>query len=1794
MNIYEFTELSLREVTNSGKINMELFFNIAISLVDTLMEFQRKDIVNYRIYPENIIVCKDAEGYYVRLINRQQDSEHIKYMAPEEAGQINTNCSFKKDFYTIGMIFYEMITGHPLIKDDDNLEIKYFHLTFRFIEPSNKGREVPKILWEIIKKLLNKNPDDRYSSYYGLKADLEKCSFQYQNLGFINNFTLGKEDSSASLFKLKKSYGKRFMEKWADKIYRNAYQENKYILVIKGEQGTGKTTIVNELKNLLNENNDYYISVAIQKNHKMQPYFFMINGFKTLINRILMENEDNILLWRERFINALGEDVEFISEYIPEFKLILGNAYELKNKDNIYVNVDFVNICKKIIEVFTENNHLFMLCLDDIRCMEDESLNFIRELLKIQIKNFFLVCTWTGIKNSIQFKSFEYQFNALKARIEIIELEPLSALEIKKSCFGDYADSIDKCDDLCNIVKIKSEGNLYFANKFIKEINEQGLIKYNHEKKRFQYDIEKISLLPGKEKLANYIKGTIRELSNEVNEFLKIACCFREKFSICLMAELCGNSTSEMINLINVCINKDLIIELEPGEYVFTSRKIIEAVNCTMKLEERNANIIRIARCLKEEYTKQSTFNIFEILYYYNKVKNEIKEEKEILFLVKLNFEGGLHAGKSYSYSEASKYFDTAINYMESNYWFKHYELAFNIYLHTIDCLYSNSDFEKADYYSTILIEKAKGRIDKCRLYQVRIRQYTRWNKIKPAVSMAYRAINLMESSTMARNYLNKKSSRSEFRKLIKVLKNKNINEYYSLPENKNIEKSILMAIYSNLWTLGYISSKKQMCMAASLGMFKISTYYGNTEDSAFGYAVFASSLIDLGEYELGKGFAHLALMLNEKTDNAQLNCSVKFIYGDKLSNYFERLGAGSDDLEDAYNSALKCRDLVFASNSAVSMIYQKFIFGEKLPLLKNLLDTVINTMKISDNELSCLYILKNDIAVLMDNEKNTNEEIYNERDISSRHKFYFYTSRAFQNYVMGEYESALMCIERSQEYTKEKVNIAVKIMNNFIYSLILTSLYHCSTNGKKIKYKAKINQLNDNIKKHNTMKDENPLFLILDAESARINEDDIKAMRLYELAIKQAQIYEDKHFNAICNELSLKYYFSRNIIKMAAMYFNDCVKDYEYLGIKIKVKKLNEEYGKVFSTNKISWDINFNALFKSAQIISNEMDYNVLLKKLIGITMKRAGAERCCLVIERKERLYLISDTKSENMNIEIFEAGVPLENYDSMVKNVVYYVSRCRETIVIDDVRKTEFYYGDKVFDEDSVKSVLCIPICYNNKIKAILYFENNLIKGAFKKHDIEILKMFTSHTATSIENAIMYNSIKDMNEKLESTVLERTKELEITVNMLKEEAKERKAVEEALLESENRLRTLINNTSDCITFKDGLGRYVEINAAAQQLLGLQKTDYKNKTILELYKIVEGNEKTFFKIEDMDNIVKNEKREMRFNEILINEFGEENYYDIINSPIFNKHGEPKAMIVIARNITEREKAKELKKECMESAKRLEEVMEYDKMRTEFIANISHELRTPLNVILSSNQLCDFLVNTQTQSQPMERIKKYIGMTKQNCYRLLRLINNLIDITKIDSGYINSQFIKGDIVNFIEGVTMSVVTFAESKGIAIIFDTQVEEKNISFDSDKIERIMLNLLSNAIKFTPAKGVIYVNVYDYFDKISISVRDTGVGIPEGKVMEVFKRFVQLDKSFSRENEGSGIGLALVKSLVDMHKGTISLKSEIGKGSEFIVTIPAFLEETKIKEQQLIKCSAEEKIERVKIEFSDIYL
>lgn len=416
----------------------------------------------------------------------------------------------------------------------------------------------------------------------------------------------------------------------------------------------------------------------------------------------------------------------------------------------------------------------------------------------------------------------------------------------------------------------------------------------------------------------------------------------------------------------------------------------------------------------------------------------------------------------------------------------------------------------------------------------------------------------------------------------------------------------------------------------------------------------------------------------------------------------------------------------------------------------------------------------------------------------------------------------------------------------------------------------------------------------------------------------------------------------------------------------------------------------------------------------------------------------------------------------------------------------------------------------------------------------------------------------------------------ELEVKNIKLIEQLKD---MNEKLEKSKSYLNTIFNSVNDAIFIHDINGDIIDVNETATHIYGYSHEELRNMNAKDLI-----SENSPYIIDDVEKLVNERKNNgPLIIEVIAKDKNNKEFWVESNSRIIDFDNQM-AIIVTVRNITERKNVE------LESKK---EAFELEKLRTEFFANISHELRTPLNIILGAIQI--ILRDIKDEEKPIDKRKiiSNINIERQNCFRLLRLINNLIDSTKLDSGHFELDMINCNIVSVVEEITLSVADYINNNNISLIFDTDVEEKIVACDPDKIERIMLNLLSNCMKFTNEGGRIFVNIIDGQEYITISVQDTGIGIPEEKVNIIFDRFRQVDKSFTRNYEGSGIGLSLVKSLLEMHGGMISVESKYGAGTKFIMKFPVKLLNDSNKKHNADNNITNNNVEKIKIEFSDIY-
>ncbi len=236
----------------------------------------------------------------------------------------------------------------------------------------------------------------------------------------------------------------------------------------------------------------------------------------------------------------------------------------------------------------------------------------------------------------------------------------------------------------------------------------------------------------------------------------------------------------------------------------------------------------------------------------------------------------------------------------------------------------------------------------------------------------------------------------------------------------------------------------------------------------------------------------------------------------------------------------------------------------------------------------------------------------------------------------------------------------------------------------------------------------------------------------------------------------------------------------------------------------------------------------------------------------------------------------------------------------------------------------------------------------------------------------------------------------------------------------------------------------------------------------------------------------------------------------------------------------------------------KLNALSESCKRNAEFFTNMTHELKTPLSVVLGAIQLIEAKEHKQAENDI--HFNKNLTVMKYNCYRLLRLTNNLLDLSKMEGGYLTLSPVFCDLFLLIEEIIQSVMPYALQKQLRLNYKKPSEVLNTAVDIEKFERIMLNLLSNAIKFTPSGGTITVSAYSSEGRVYISVKDSGIGIPAESQEKIFNRFIQTGYCPSVENEGSGIGLSLVKSYVGLHQGNIKVNSEQGQGCEFVIDLP----------------------------------
>ncbi|MBC5995647.1 PAS domain S-box protein [Romboutsia ilealis] len=688
-----------------------------------------------------------------------------------------------------------------------------------------------------------------------------------------------------------------------------------------------------------------------------------------------------------------------------------------------------------------------------------------------------------------------------------------------------------------------------------------------------------------------------------------------------------------------------------------------------------------------------------------------------------------------------------------------------------------------------------------------------------------------------------------------------------------------------------------------------------------------------------------------------------------------------------------------------------------------------------------------------------------------------------------------------------------------------------------------------------------------------------------------------------ILDDIINAYFISRCIMNISIYYL------YKYI-VYINIKKPYQELNNINKVLKEKANIlNYNnerliQEVKRTQMIKDSLRMkNEKLKATINSAMNPTIIFSDKKDIIYKNKSFITQFSLYENCNISQM-LKFKFKKYEDILISIDYVIKNNQEvrlTIESNDFRYYQVMltpfeingqsecclciFIDKTKEMKFEKEIVSTNLCYENFLESVtdgiilldgynILYANNECINMFDG-DLSQIDLFIEENQEYKEDVYIINGREMYVDMIYSTYNKNKKSIVIR------DITERKLAQKRLRESEESYSKLIDILPDGICLLD---RNLDIKYLNKSLLNIINVDEwkesNNFSIRNIIKLSTDEEVSFLK--NLKKVINNNQYIILLNKQVISKNNE--CIDVeINALPFSMGSDSKYVMLIIKDLTDKKTTELVEKE-------LSERLEIDKIKTEFFTNMSHELKTPLNVIFSSNQLLESFYKNKKINDYNENVNNHIALVKNNSYRLQRLINNIIDLTKLESGYYKLNLSKSNIVALVEDLFMKIEKYAKKKNISLIFDTESEEINMFIDEAEIERIMLNLLSNCIKFTPDNGEICVNIYDKDKSILISVKNTGVGIPKDKLNIIFDEFSQVDKTLSRNTEGSGIGLSLVKKLVELHNGTINVQSEENKETEFIITLNK-LEFENLETQK--NKSIYDTEEKINIEFSDIY-
>lgn len=1404
-----FEGLPLNEwADQQGNIKILDFISIAMSLADLLDKTHQAGIIHGGIKPHNILV--DPKTLEIRIVDfitplDVRNVSHfiydkrfiegtLAYTSPEQTGRINHRVEFTTDIYSLGIVFYELLTKKLPFASNDPLELIHSHLAEEAPSVHELNKNIPEILGLIIDKMILKQPEKRYQGGKGLGVDLLKFRTEYVKDNKEPKFNLGLEDRTHRINFISKMVGR---DKEAELILSEYNEVSKgafRALFISGYSGIGKTRLIQELQKPIVKHQGYFSSGKFDVYQKNIPYSSLIQAFRNLTRTFLTESDERVEVWKNKILDAVGINGRVITDVIPELQVLIGPQPEVRPLPPVESRNRFLDTFGKFLTCLATKDSPMVLFIDDLQWCDIASFEFLTSIFESHKEHPYLFLLGAYRHNEVD--SSHPLTKLIKLTIE--EKKPLKELRLgpildehSHEMVAYILDSgMEQTKLLAQFIAKLTEGNPLFVSESLSYLYNENLLYCHETNGQWSWNMDQIRNSKMPSSIVALFSSKVHKLPPETIKLLEYCACMGNLFTPDELALVNEITLLDTFETLKPALGQGLLIE-NKDQLQFVHDKVQEATLALIDKDRRRGIHWEVGNHLLEDVPPDADLdkleNIFTIASHLNIAARLAKEKGDKInedfraLLSNVNYFAGNAALNSLATEAANEYYKNSRESLSENTWSAQYERTYRVYQKLAKTELMVGQYESSERLLNELLDHARSDLDKAEALAEQTTSLSSIGNFIKAVETANRGLayfgkDIPTDSQLARKRCN------ELMEKIHVGGRDVWGTILHMPFTEERKSKIELAFYSELIPDLYMQGLVDQLYLAAAQSTQHCLAGGMDESVIYSFSIMGLNLGEQHHFQEAFRYEDLAKQLSEKYPNTF--GATRGINGVVWCNMHSRNSAEEiiDYCLKGIQSGKNCGDLYNAGLCYGPLMWNLQVKGAKLSEIEAYAKECLNfsqkfhlyfSVGLSEAVLSSwVESMKAGYRpTVMDETIAKWEKANHIASIGS-----YYVLLGISKYYFGDYEGAEESLDNVKKYLHGLTDNILKRQWFIFRMLNALKLYE-----RKIKFTS-LEQIENYCKP--ILKDIiawvelgpllAPYLKLFQAELSRVSHGFKASFTLYLETLQLANEKEYVFLEAYLNEV-----IGANLIKeklsSAKLYLLEANRLYEQIEISRKIMDFNERYPEFFgvdpdeiskddkievkqsSEKDLKLDLDVEYLMKSALAISAEMDADRLLKKVLNVVLESSGAQFGCIILENNGDLFITAESQVKDKD-NVHTLNYPFEKSNLICKSIVRYVQRTSETIILHNAVEEGAFKDNSEVQELKIKSVFCLPLIKQSKLIGIIYLENRLVPSVFSGKEVEMTKLLSAQISISLENAKLVDDMRKAERLIKGSLKEK----------------------------------------------------------------------------------------------------------------------------------------------------------------------------------------------------------------------------------------------------------------------------------------------------------------------------------------------------------------------------------------------------------------------------------------------------